>query len=191
MPDVPDLLEPRHSLRNASVVHDTQARDLRLLDALPASSPPAILCRDRAIVVNLEFIKCIITTGAQRCMRLATRTPQHVTRSDVCVMRTVLKYCQPWRSNQASHSMCRLWLGHPAGYALLLDSGEPKMASFVEELQRRLRVRPSLVHRVPPAMPDCWNCHCLEGLACVARALMLGCGRDCRCASQSKSGSSV
>ena len=28
-----------------------------------------------------------------------------------------------------------------AGYALLLDSGEPKMASFVEELQRRLRVR--------------------------------------------------
>ena len=41
-----------------------QARDLRLLDAQPASSPPAILCRDRAIVVNLEFIKCIVTTGA-------------------------------------------------------------------------------------------------------------------------------
>ncbi len=28
----------------------------------------------------------------------------------------------------------------PAGYALLLDSGEPRMASFVEELQRRLKV---------------------------------------------------
>ena len=31
----------------------------------------------------------------------------------------------------------------PAGYALLLDSGEPRMASFVEELQRRLRVQPA------------------------------------------------
>ena len=41
-----------------------QIRDLRLLDAQPASSPPAILCRDQAIVVNLEFIKCIITTRA-------------------------------------------------------------------------------------------------------------------------------
>ncbi len=50
-------------------MNDTQARDLRLLDALPASSPPAILCRDRAIVVNLEFIKCIITTGAERYTR--------------------------------------------------------------------------------------------------------------------------
>jgi len=42
----------------------SQIRDLRLLDAQPASSPPAILCRDQAIVVNLEFIKCIITTRA-------------------------------------------------------------------------------------------------------------------------------
>ncbi len=42
-----------------------QARDLRLLDAAPASSPPAVLARDKAIIVNLEFIKCIITTGAQ------------------------------------------------------------------------------------------------------------------------------
>lgn len=40
-----------------------QARDLRLLDAAPASSPPAVLARDKAIIVNLEFIKCIITTG--------------------------------------------------------------------------------------------------------------------------------
>ena len=40
-----------------------QARDLRLLDAQTPSSPPAILCRDRAVVVNLEFIKCIITSG--------------------------------------------------------------------------------------------------------------------------------
>ena len=45
---------------------------------------------------------------------------------------------------------CRLWLGLPTGYALLLDSGEPKMGSFVEELQRRLRVRPRSVCGMPP-----------------------------------------
>lgn len=39
-----------------------QARDLRLLDPQLASlSPPAILDREKAIVVNLEFVKCIIT----------------------------------------------------------------------------------------------------------------------------------
>jgi hypothetical protein len=40
-----------------------QPRDLRLLDAQPSSSPPALLVRDKAIVINLEFLKCIITTG--------------------------------------------------------------------------------------------------------------------------------
>ena len=40
-----------------------QLRDLRLLDpALATSYPSAILARDSALVVNLEFIKCIITT---------------------------------------------------------------------------------------------------------------------------------
>jgi magnesium transporter len=39
-----------------------QLRDLRLLDPLLASSyPSAVLARDRALVVNLEFIKMIIT----------------------------------------------------------------------------------------------------------------------------------
>lgn len=64
-----------------------QARDLRLLDAAPASSPPALLAREKSIIVNLEFIKCIIST----------------------------EYC------------------------LLMDSGESRVAVFVEELQRRLR----------------------------------------------------
>ncbi len=44
-----------------------QPRDLRLLDAAPTSSPPAVLVRDKAIVVNLEFLKCIITTGVHSC----------------------------------------------------------------------------------------------------------------------------
>ena len=40
-----------------------QLRDLRLLDPqLALSYPSAILCRERALVVNLEHIKCIITT---------------------------------------------------------------------------------------------------------------------------------
>jgi len=39
-----------------------QIRDLRLLDPLMTSAyPSAILCRDKALVVNLEYIKCIIT----------------------------------------------------------------------------------------------------------------------------------
>ncbi len=40
-----------------------QARDLRLLDAETGAAPPAVLVRDKAIVINLEFFKTIITTG--------------------------------------------------------------------------------------------------------------------------------
>eukprot|EP00884_Botryococcus_braunii_P008671 jgi/Botrbrau1/17805/Bobra.0127s0054.1 len=40
-----------------------QARDMRLLDPMLNSSyPSAILCRDKALVCNLEHIKCIIST---------------------------------------------------------------------------------------------------------------------------------
>lgn len=39
----------------------------RLLDPqLATSYPSAILARERAIVVNLEFIKCIISMGGRR-----------------------------------------------------------------------------------------------------------------------------
>ena len=45
-----------------------QLRDLRLLDPqLATSYPSAILARERALVVNLEYIKCIIT---QDCVLL-------------------------------------------------------------------------------------------------------------------------
>ena len=40
-----------------------QVRDLRLLDpAMATSYPSAILCREKALLVNMEHIKCIITT---------------------------------------------------------------------------------------------------------------------------------
>lgn len=40
-----------------------QVRDLRLLDpAMATSYPSAILCRDKALLINMEHIKCIITT---------------------------------------------------------------------------------------------------------------------------------
>ena len=43
-----------------------QLRDLRLLDPkLAASYPTAILCRERALVVNLEFVKMIV--GLDKC----------------------------------------------------------------------------------------------------------------------------
>ena len=54
----------RHQCLSANTALRLQPRDLRLLDALPSSSPPALLVRDKAIVINLEFLKCIITTGA-------------------------------------------------------------------------------------------------------------------------------
>ena len=47
-------------------MHVPQLRDLRLLDPqLATSYPSAILARERALVVNLEYIKCIIT---QECV---------------------------------------------------------------------------------------------------------------------------
>ena len=49
-----------------SITHELgiQVRDLRLLDpAMATSYPSAILCRDKALLVNMEHIKCIITTG--------------------------------------------------------------------------------------------------------------------------------
>ncbi|KAL4428792.1 hypothetical protein ABPG77_005230 [Micractinium sp. CCAP 211/92] len=57
--------ELRHlELAKLRVTHylGVQLRDLRLLDPqLATSYPSAILARERAIVVNLEFIKCIIS----------------------------------------------------------------------------------------------------------------------------------
>ena len=63
----PLLLSSTPRMRDINIipaaVTSSQARDLRLLDAQPSSSPPAILAREKAIIVNLEFLKCIITTG--------------------------------------------------------------------------------------------------------------------------------
>ena len=40
-----------------------QARDLRIMDPnLATTYPSAILCREKAMVINLEYIKAIITT---------------------------------------------------------------------------------------------------------------------------------
>ena len=57
---------PEHVLANKHRLTDElglQSRDLRLLDPAKSTSyPSAILCRDRALLVNLEQIRCIITT---------------------------------------------------------------------------------------------------------------------------------
>ena len=50
-------------IRPATVGACLQVRDLRILDpAMSTSYPSAILCRDKALLVNLEHIKCIITS---------------------------------------------------------------------------------------------------------------------------------
>ncbi|RMZ52970.1 hypothetical protein APUTEX25_001089 [Auxenochlorella protothecoides] len=59
-----------------------QLRDLRLLDPqLAASYPSAILAREHALVVNLEFIKCIVTmehAGAPPAMPFELRALEAV-----------------------------------------------------------------------------------------------------------------
>lgn len=53
-----------------------QLRDLRLLDPVLATSyPSAILARDSALVLNLEFIKCIITTDYALVLNPGARRP--------------------------------------------------------------------------------------------------------------------
>lgn len=50
--------------KKVSITHTlgVQSRDLRLLDPqLATSYPSAILCRDQALIVNCEQVKCIIT----------------------------------------------------------------------------------------------------------------------------------
>lgn len=50
-------------------------RDLRILDPhLATSYPSAILCRDKAMVLNLEFVKCII--GTNRVLVLQSQARQ-------------------------------------------------------------------------------------------------------------------
>lgn len=49
-----------------SITHELgiQVRDLRILDpAMATSYPSAVLCREKALLVNLEHIKCIITSS--------------------------------------------------------------------------------------------------------------------------------
>ncbi len=59
-----------------------QARDLRLLDG-HASSPAAILCRERAFVCNLLFVKAIVAAGDRiqsarlRWCRWTVQNPGH------------------------------------------------------------------------------------------------------------------
>ena len=58
---VTSVVADKHALTQALGV---QPRDLRLLDPhLATSYPTAILCRDKALVVNLEHIKAVITAS--------------------------------------------------------------------------------------------------------------------------------
>ena len=59
---MPWLFPPQADKHEITQQLGVQLRDLRLLDPqLHASYPSALLCRDKALVVNLEHIKCIIT----------------------------------------------------------------------------------------------------------------------------------
>jgi len=71
-----------------------QLRDLRLLDPqLATSYPSAILARERALVVNLEYIKCIIT---QDCV-LVLNPGGHVCMVCSTASRQPERHCMPGR----------------------------------------------------------------------------------------------
>lgn len=125
-----------------------QPRDLRLLDALPSSSPPALLVRDKAIVINLEFLKCIITTGGPataffwqpECLQQQRSMPAF---RNICP----LSCRHPLHKNAASrHHLDEMAsqltpLHHGADFVMIMDSGEDRVAAFVQEHRRRLKVR--------------------------------------------------
>ena len=68
---LPDSRPLRHASPNSP---SAPSHDCRLLDPhLATSYPSAILARERAIVVNLEFIKCIVAQGALRRCSLCIR----------------------------------------------------------------------------------------------------------------------
>ena len=55
------LLQADKSILTAQL--NLHTRDLRVLDPmLTQMNPCAILCRERAILINLEHVKCIVTT---------------------------------------------------------------------------------------------------------------------------------
>lgn len=70
------------------------ARDLRILDPL-LSYPSTVLGRERAVVINLEHIKAIIT--AQEVLLLNSRDPSVIPFVDE-LQRRILRHCQAVKS---------------------------------------------------------------------------------------------
>lgn len=92
-----------------------QLRDLRLLDPqLHSSYPSALLCRDKALVVNLEHIKCIITkdevlilnADEESVVRLHTTSgiAQHSIR-DPSFCAGSCMYCLSWQDSTAQRGV--------------------------------------------------------------------------------------
>ncbi|XP_011077822.1 magnesium transporter MRS2-3 [Sesamum indicum] len=91
------------------------ARDLRILDPL-LSYPSTVLGRERAIVINLEHIKAIIT--AQEVLLLNSRDPSVIPFVDE-LQRRILRHNQAIKSQEAGD-------GESADWTNLYDLEEPR-----------------------------------------------------------------
>ena len=133
--------KPGHDLVQAdksALTHELgiQLRDLRLLDPqLAHSYPSAILCREKALVVNLEHIKCIITTDQvspitwdsmtqQLCRALRSWLPMGFWSAshEACPIQLPLTFDQggkalslPWHRLGPAPSWVKLSAGRPCG----------------------------------------------------------------------------
>ncbi|KAL8505147.1 hypothetical protein ACS0TY_016380 [Phlomoides rotata] len=82
------------------------ARDLRILDPL-LSYPSTVLGRERAIVINLEHIKAIIT--AQEVFLLNSKDPSVIPFVDE-LQRRILRHCQAVKSQEAGDGENADWI---------------------------------------------------------------------------------
>jgi len=92
------------------------ARDLRILDPL-LSYPSTVLGRERAIVINLEHIKAIIT--AQEVLLLNSRDPSVIPFVEE-LQRRIFRHHQAFKAEEAGTN------GENVDWANLYDLGEPQ-----------------------------------------------------------------
>ncbi|KAK4477361.1 hypothetical protein RD792_016582 [Penstemon davidsonii] len=149
------------------------ARDLRILDPL-LSYPSTVLGRERAIVINLEHIKAIIT--AQEVLLLNSRDPSVIPFVDE-LQRRILRHYQATKSHEAGDGENTDWTNlydmeepqprSPPNYSKSFPSKEVAGKMDGKEQSAENREGPKLLPLEFVALEACLEaaCSCLENEA--------------------------
>ncbi|KAL3813833.1 hypothetical protein ACJIZ3_015101 [Penstemon smallii] len=149
------------------------ARDLRILDPL-LSYPSTVLGRERAIVINLEHIKAIIT--AQEVLLLNSRDPSVIPFVDE-LQRRILRHYQATKSQEAGDGENTDWTTlyymeepqsrSPPNYSKRFPSKEEAGKMDGKEQSAENREGPKLLPLEFVALEACLEaaCSCLENEA--------------------------